>query len=79
MENIVVQMLRTNGHKLYFYSRSDTDNRENHMEIDFLITEGKKIAPKHSADSKRECVCIGTRRIKVYRECKNVTDSQNSV
>ena len=33
------------GGKLYFYSRSDTDNRENHMEIDFLITEGKKIAP----------------------------------
>ncbi len=45
MENIVAQMLRTNGHKLYFYSRSDTDNRENHIEIDFLITEGKKIAP----------------------------------
>ena len=45
MENVVAQMLRTNGHKLYFYSRSDTDNRENHMEIDFLITEGKKIAP----------------------------------
>ena len=45
MENIVAQMLRSNGHKLYFYSRSDTDNRENHMEIDFLITEGKKIAP----------------------------------
>ncbi len=45
MENIVAQMLRTNGHKLYFYSRSDTNNRENHMEIDFLITEGKKIAP----------------------------------
>ena len=45
MENIVAQMLRTNGHKLCFYSRSDTDNRENHMEIDFLITESKKIAP----------------------------------
>ena len=45
MENIVAQMLRTNGHKLYFYSRSDTDNREKHIEIDFLITEGKKIAP----------------------------------
>lgn len=44
MENIVAQMLRTKGHKLYFYSRSDTDSRENHMEIDFLITEGKKIA-----------------------------------
>ena len=45
MENAVAQMLRANGHKLYFYSRSDSSHRENHMEIDFLITEGKKIAP----------------------------------
>ena len=45
MENIVAQMLRRNGHKLYFYSRSDNENRENHMEIDFLILEDKKISP----------------------------------
>ena len=45
MENAVAQMLRAKGHKLYFYSRSDSSHRENHMEIDFLITEGKKIAP----------------------------------
>jgi predicted AAA+ superfamily ATPase len=45
MENAVAQMLRTNGHKLYFYSRCDNENRENHMEIDFLITEKKKISP----------------------------------
>jgi len=44
MENIVAQMLRRNGHKLYFYSRNDKERRENHMEIDFLITEKKKIA-----------------------------------
>lgn len=45
MENIVAQMLRFNGHRLYFYSRCDNEHRENHMEIDFLIAEGKKIAP----------------------------------
>ena len=45
MENIVAQMLRRNGHRLYFYSRSDSINRENHMEIDFLITENGKVAP----------------------------------
>ena len=45
MENVVAQMLRTNGHKLYFYSRSDATNRKNDMKIDFLITEGKKICP----------------------------------
>lgn len=45
LENIVAQMLRYNGHKLYFYSRNDPKHRENHMEIDFLITEKKKLAP----------------------------------
>ncbi|MDE7349066.1 MAG: DUF4143 domain-containing protein, partial [Clostridia bacterium] len=45
MENIVAQSLRRNGHKLYFYSRSDNLNRENHMEIDFLISQNKKICP----------------------------------
>ncbi len=44
-ENIVAQMLRTKGHRLYFYSRSDTDNRENHMEIDFLISHQNRICP----------------------------------
>lgn len=37
MENIVAQELRASGHKLFFYSRSDINNRENNMEIDFLI------------------------------------------
>ena len=45
MENIVSQELRAGGHRLYFYSRSDTDNRENHMEIDFLIRKKRKICP----------------------------------
>lgn len=45
MENIVAQMLRKQRERLYFYSRSDSQKRENHMEIDFLITEGKKISP----------------------------------
>lgn len=36
IENIVAQMLRANGHKLFFYS-SNSDNAENRMEIDFLI------------------------------------------
>ena len=45
MENVVAQMLRKRRERLYFYSRSDSQNRENHMEIDFLIAEGKKIAP----------------------------------
>lgn len=45
MENVVAQLLRQSGHHLYFYSRSDNLNRANHMEIDFLIAENKKISP----------------------------------
>lgn len=45
MENIAAQMLRKKRERLYFYSRCDNLNRENHMEIDFLITEGKKVSP----------------------------------
>ena len=45
VENVVAQLLRTNGHKLYFYSRADNINRENCMEIDFIITKNKKICP----------------------------------
>ncbi len=45
IENVVAQMLRHKRESLYFYSRNDNRDRENHMKIDFLITEGKKIAP----------------------------------
>ena len=37
VENIVAQLLRAAGHPLYFYSRTDRDNTENEMEIDFLV------------------------------------------
>lgn len=45
VENIVAQMFRLKREKLYFYSRSDSLHRENHMEVDFLIADGKKISP----------------------------------
>lgn len=44
IENIVSQMLKAAGHKLYFYSRSDNNNAENRMEIDFLISKSKVTA-----------------------------------
>lgn len=44
-ENVTSQLLRASCHKLYFYSRSDSECRENHMKIDFLIAQGGKISP----------------------------------
>jgi len=45
MENVVAQMLRSNGHRLFFYSRVDTSKRENMMEIDFLVNILGRICP----------------------------------
>ena len=44
-ENAVAQMLVSSGKKLFFYSRSDRENAQNRMEIDFLIQNGRKISP----------------------------------
>ena len=43
MENVTAQILRTNGHKLFFYSKSDRENKENNMEIDFLIKDKENL------------------------------------
>lgn len=45
LENFVAQAFTANGHKLFFYSRSDAVNRENNIEIDFLLSKKKKICP----------------------------------
>lgn len=47
VENIVAQMLRAAGHKLYFYSNSDRENAQDRMEIDFLITKST-ITSRHN-------------------------------
>ena len=38
-------MLVSSGKELFFYSRSDRENAQNRMEIDFLIRNGRKISP----------------------------------
>ena len=47
MENIVAQMLRTNDNDLYFYSNSSRINKQDRMEIDFLIRKSK-ITSRHN-------------------------------
>jgi len=67
MENIVAQMLRSSGHSLYYYSRIETGNRANTMEIDFLIDDGLKICPievKSSAYKKHSSLDKFRRRFK---------------
>lgn len=39
IENIVAQMLKSSGHKLYFYSKSSRIDSNDRMEIDFLISK----------------------------------------
>lgn len=39
VENIVAQMLKTAGHKLFFYSKNSAESADERMEIDFLISK----------------------------------------
>lgn len=47
VENIVAQMLRTAGHRLFFYSNSSMTDRDSRMEIDFLVAKSK-ITTRHN-------------------------------
>ncbi len=44
MENITAQMLKSSGHKLFYYSKPRRDN-SSAIEVDFLITNKNKISP----------------------------------
>ena len=39
LENLVAQMLRAAGHKLYFYSNNSREEASDRMEVDFLISK----------------------------------------
>lgn len=43
-ENIVAQMLKANGHQLFYYTWP-TENEKHNYEIDFILTQGSKICP----------------------------------
>ncbi len=47
VENIVAQMLRAAGHRLFFYSNPSVTDKELRMEIDFLIAKSK-ITTRHN-------------------------------
>lgn len=68
VENIVAQMLRTAGHKLFFYSNSSMTDKDSRMEIDFLIAKSKtttrhnispievKSSARYTLTSLRKCI-----------------------
>lgn len=68
VENVVAQMLRAAGHKLYFFSKYSATDADERMEIDFLIakptiTSRHNISPievksgtKYTITSLRKCI-----------------------
>ena len=46
-ENVVAQMLVSNGHKLYYYTNIHADDVDDRMEIDFLIKKSK-VTSRHN-------------------------------
>ena len=47
MENVVAQMLKAQGHELFFYSNSSRENKDDRMELDFLLAKSR-ITNKHN-------------------------------
>ncbi len=50
-ENLVAQMLRAKGHKLFFFTKPHPEYATRKVEIDFLIQGGKKIIPIEAKSS----------------------------
>lgn len=50
VENLVSQMLRASGNPLYFYLKTDRENPENNMEIDFLVRKAT-ITSRHNINA----------------------------
>lgn len=46
-ENVVAQMLKAAGHPLFFYSRKDSKDAQNTLEIDFLVSKSS-ITSRHN-------------------------------
>ncbi len=58
MENVVAQMLRASGHRLYFYANPSRDDAASRMEVDFLtakpaVTNRHNISPIEVKSSAR--------------------------
>jgi hypothetical protein len=45
-ENVIAQMLISNGHKLYFYTHYSEEKHRNDIEIDFILSSGNKVINK---------------------------------
>lgn len=73
VENLTAQMLRATGRKLFFFAHHDADNKDNTMEIDFLIrkphiTTRKNISPIEVKSSQRYTLSSIKKFQKKYNE-----------
>lgn len=73
IENIVAQMLRSAGHKLFFFSKSDNSDAMSRMEIDFLIpkqtiTTRHNIIPLEVKSGKKYTLTSLTKCCQKYKE-----------
>lgn len=72
-ENIVAQMLRAAGKKLYFYSNYSKENKDDRMEVDFLVS-GSRIQSRHNISpievksGKRYTLTSLNKYLKKYKE-----------
>lgn len=75
-ENVIAQMLKSNGHKLYFYTSYNKEKHRNDIEIDFLISNNSKlnykISPIEVKSGKRYTIKSMSKFIEKYKERINM-------
>ncbi|MDK9582539.1 DUF4143 domain-containing protein [Sneathia vaginalis] len=75
-ENVIAQMLKSNGHKLYFYTSYNKEKHRNDIEIDFLISNKSKlnymISPIEVKSGKRYTIKSMSKFIEKYKERINM-------
>ena len=71
-ENAIAQMLVAAGHKLYFYTRYDSEKHRNDIEIDFILSNNSKlkykIYPIEVKSTARYSTASLTKFCELYRE-----------
>lgn len=71
-ENAIAQMLVAAGHKLYFYTRYDSEKHRNDIEIDFILSNNSKlkykIYPIEVKSTDRYSTSSLTKFCELYRE-----------
>ncbi len=70
VENVIAQALRMKDQKVYFYKKTDKENKRTSLEVDFLIRRDNKVNPIEVKSSNSNSI-KSIEKFKSMFDCKN--------